>query len=90
MLTAVTVYELAIKEILCTFASKKHKVLGHFAHTYIDRINGRIKLGMINDDYVRRFGKKYVDSFKVKTAAAEKKSLAMTHRSILSNYNNIY
>jgi hypothetical protein len=40
---AVTVYELAVKEILCTFGESKHAVLGNFTRKYFDRINGRIK-----------------------------------------------
>jgi hypothetical protein len=39
--TAVTVYELAVKEILCTFGESKHSVLGNFTRSYFDRINGR-------------------------------------------------
>ncbi len=41
---AVTVYELAIKEIFCEFGRRKHKILGNFTESYFDRINGRITL----------------------------------------------
>ena len=87
--SAVTVYELAIKEILCSFADNKHKVLGNFALSYFDRINGRIKLSIIQDDYIKRFGKKYVERFKLKLEDAEKRSIRTSGRSIKSSYNNL-
>jgi len=87
--SAVTVYELAIKEIFCTFSSQKHRVLGTFALAYFGRINGRIKLEIVRDDYIKRFGKKYVDRFKRKIDDAEKQILTSTGKSIKSSYNNI-
>lgn len=88
-ISAVTVYELAIKEIFCSFASQKHKVLGNFALSYFDRINGRIKLDVIRTDYISRFGSKYVDRFKVKIEEAEKRRLRLAGVSIKSSYNNV-
>ncbi len=87
--SAVTVYELAVKEIFCTFASKKHKVLGAFALSYFDRINGRVKLKIIRDDYISRFGTKYVDKFRKKIDQAEQHFLKTSRISIKSSYNNV-
>jgi hypothetical protein len=87
--SAVTVYELAIKDIFCTFARQKHKVLGDFADSYFNRINGRIGLDVIRKDYIKRFGEKYMDRFKAKADDAEKSSLRNTGRSIKSSYHNI-
>lgn len=56
--SAVTVYELAIKEIFVDFAHSKHKVLGQFAESYFERINGRIGLQVLKKDYVPRFGER--------------------------------
>jgi hypothetical protein len=61
--SAVTVYELAISDILVSFASRKHRVLGAFVSSYFSRLNGRIRLKHIREDYIKRFGGKYLDSF---------------------------
>jgi hypothetical protein len=86
---AVTVYELAVKEILCEFGDKKHKVLGNFTRAYFDRINGRIKYDILHQDYVARFGDKYVQRFKSSVARVETQTLALHRKSVLNSYNNI-
>jgi len=88
-ISAVSVYELAIKDIFYEFGQKKHKVLGCFTRSYFDRINGRIKIQSIRDDYIKKFGDKYVIRFKKKIDNAEKISLRTRRISILSNYSNI-
>jgi hypothetical protein len=75
---AVTVYELALKEIFCDFGEKKHRVLGNFTRSYFDRINGRIKISTICEEYIPRFGEKY-----------EKIGLRVHGVSIRASYNNI-
>ena len=65
-IAGVTVYELAIKDIFTEFARKKHKTFGHFVDEHFNRINGRIKLQVIRDDYISRFGKKYKERFERK------------------------
>jgi hypothetical protein len=86
---AVTVYELAIKEILCTFGEKKHAVLGNFARSYFDRINGRIKYKILHEEYVASFGDKYVRRFRKKVQEREEHTLRSTRKSILTSYDNI-
>ncbi len=86
---AVTVYELAIKEILCDFGAKKHKVLGTFTQAYFERINGRIKIKVVRDDYISKFGKKYVMRFTKKIEDAERQFLKDHRISVKSSYNNI-
>ena len=86
---AVTVYELAIKEIFCEFGAKKHKVLGTFTKSYFDRINGRIQTKVIRDDYIIRFGDKYVRRFNRKTIKTENDILRNRGISVLSCYGNI-
>jgi len=87
--SAVTVYELAIKEIFCDFASQEHEVLGSFVLSYFERINGQIKLQKIKEDYIPRFGQKYVDKFKAKIEESELEILKTSKRSIKNSYNNI-
>ncbi len=87
--TAVTVYELAIKEIFIEFGEKKHKVLGNFTRSHFARINGRIKIAIIQKDYIRPFGDKYVQRFKRKLEQAESDNLHTHGISIRSRYGNI-
>jgi len=88
-ISAVTVYELAIKDIFIEFGRKKNKVLGNFTFSFFDRLNGRIKTKTIEDEYIKRFGDKYVQRFKAKKQKAEKKSLRDDGISILASYSNI-
>lgn len=87
--SAVTVYELAIKEIFISFAEKKHKVLGEFTRNYFDQINGRIKTRDIKERYLILFGEKYLKRFSKKLDAAENLSLQNSRISILTSYGNI-
>lgn len=86
---SVTVYELAIKEIFIEFANRKHKVLGTFIESYFERINGRIKVKVIQDDYIKKFGDKYNEKFKKKLEKASKSYLTTHRRDICSSYSNL-
>lgn len=61
--SAVTVFELAIKTIFAEFAAKKHRVLETFTNAYFERINGRIKTSIIKEEYISKYGEKYVKQF---------------------------
>ena len=86
---AVTVYELAIKEIFYEFSTKKQKIFGSFVQSYFRRINGRIKTKMIRENYIPRFGDKYVRRFKRKIDEAERRIFNSQRKSIKSCYNNV-
>jgi len=88
-IASVTVYELAIKDIFIEFGEKKHKVLGTFTRSYFNRINGRIKTSDLRNQYIVRFGEKYVKRFKRKLDKAEKQNLRNNGVSISSSYGNI-
>ena len=64
LISAVTGYELAIKDILYEFSDKKHKVLGSVARGRFERLNGQIKYRNLADDHIKLFGQKYSDNFK--------------------------
>jgi hypothetical protein len=87
--SAVTVYELAIKTIFVDFGRMKHKVLGTFVDSYFDRINGRISLKTLKEDYVPRFGQRYVDRFNRLLEKREQVELRANGISIRSSYGNI-
>jgi RiboL-PSP-HEPN len=86
---AVTVYELALKEIFCQFGEKKHRVLGNFTRSYFDRINGRIKISNICDEYIPRFGEKYLKRFKRNLQIIEQNGLHAHGISIRTSYSNV-
>lgn len=88
-LSAVTVFELAIKEIFCTFALRKHKVLGNFANVYFDRINGRIGRDEIQKTYLKFFGDKYVVRFRTNLEKVERETLRAARQSVKSSYTNL-
>jgi hypothetical protein len=87
--SAVTAYELAIKDIFNTFAERKHTVLGNFVQRYFVRLNGRIKLELIRNDYLVRFGDRYQRLFQQNLEKAERESLEKSHQSIVASYDNI-
>ena len=87
--SAVTVYEQAIKDIFITFSSKKHSVFGQFSRVFFFRINGRISGKDITKDYLPRFGEKYVHRFKKKRDKKENEILRSEGRSISTSYGNI-
>lgn len=86
---SVTVYELAIKEIFIEFGYKKHRVLGNFSQAFFERINGRIKIKSIKEDYIKKYGDKYVIKFSHKAKKAEEYALRNMGVSPISSYSNI-
>lgn len=87
--SAVTVYEQAIKDIFITFSSRKHSVFGEFSGSFFSRINGRISSRDITKDYLPRFGEKYVRRFRRKRDKKEREILRSEGKSILTSYGNI-
>lgn len=86
---AVTVYEMAVKDIFIDFARKKHKVLGNFTESYFDRINGKIRLRVIKDEYIPRFGSKYKIRFQKKLDEIDRDYFRVNHRDIKNSYSNL-
>lgn len=89
VISAVTAYELTIKEIFINFANKKHKLFGIYVENIFERINGRIKIDSLKKEHIKRFGDKYVDRFNKELKRSEDNSLKVKRRSIISSYGNI-
>lgn len=87
--SAVTIYELAIKTVFIEFAERKHAVFENFVGAYFDRINGRITLRDLCKDYVPRFGEKYAKRFTRVLDEEEKRRLIAQGISIRSSYGNL-
>lgn len=88
-IAAVTVYELAVKDIFIKFAQEKHKVLGTFTESYFNRINGKIALSTIKSEYIKRFGPKYLSRFDKKLNHAATAYLQTNRRDIKNSYSNL-
>lgn len=88
-ISAVTVYELAIKEIFIQFARAKSTSFGNFAEKVFSRINGRIMLDSLTGEHIRRFGEKYEKRFKKRLNALEGVNLAAHGTSIKSQYGSL-
>ena len=58
--TAVTVLELAFKDIIVDFAERKHPIFGHHIRMSFERLNGRISLRDIRETHVPKFGDRYL------------------------------
>jgi hypothetical protein len=86
---SVTVYEVAIKEIFINFARTKHKVLGAFTESYFHRINGRIAIKVVKNDYIKPFGAKYLPRFERKLESAARVHLISHGRDIKNSYSNL-
>jgi RiboL-PSP-HEPN len=87
--SAVTAFELAIKDIVFRFSDEKHRALGELARSKFDRLNGQIKLSDIRDKHISCFGKKYSIKFDKQLALEEADALKNRQGSIKSSYGNL-
>lgn len=88
-IASVTVYEVAIKSIFIQFAKDKHKILGNFTEAHFNQINGRIRISTIKDDYVKKFGQKYVTKFEKILNKNVSTYLITNRRDIKNSYSNL-
>lgn len=88
-ISAVTVYELAIKDIFINFSNSKHKILGAVVTDLYKRINGRITINELRDKHIPRFGEKYKARFIKRLDEIESAILNTHNRSIKASYANI-
>lgn len=86
--SSVTVYELAIKEIFQTFAASKHTAFGTFTEHFFARLNGRIKLDDLRNDYLPRFGGLYRNKFDTVLEESEIGALKRG-KSVKTSYSNL-
>lgn len=88
-ISAVSVYELAIKDIIFRFSDQKHKVLGVVSRHNYERLNVRIKLNELRKDHIRQFGENYVKKFNNILDNREQNSFRAGKGSIQTAYANI-
>jgi len=87
--SAVTVYELAIKDIFIEFAMKQNKIFGTFVEKHFSRVNGRIKISDIVGTHIIRFGQKYRDRYNNLLQTRENIFFQARQISIKSGYDNL-
>jgi hypothetical protein len=88
--SAITVYELAIKEIFFDFSTRKNRVFGIFIEGHFARLNGKILFGDLRGKHINQFGDRYLNKFDRSLAIQEAASLAATPSiSLKSQYNNL-
>lgn len=87
--SAVTVYELAIKDIFIEFAQKKNNVFGIFIEKHFSSINGRIKIDDLKGQHIKPFGTKYLDKFETKLKRREKNVFNATRKNVRADYSNL-
>jgi hypothetical protein len=87
--SAVTVYELAIKDIFIEFAQKKNYVFGNFIEKHFSSINGRIKIDDLKGQHIKPFGTKYLDKFEVKLKSREKIIFNTSRKNVRADYSNL-
>lgn len=63
LVSCVTAYELAIKEIFFQFANSKNVLFGEFIRNHFERLNGRIRTEDITK-HLGNFGDTYKNQFK--------------------------
>jgi len=87
--SAITVYELAIKDIFSEFALKKNKVFGTVIERYFKRLQGRIGLDDLKGNHIKLFGDKYLRKFNNKLTIKENRIFATSRISISAEYGNL-
>lgn len=86
---ASSVYECAIKDILLEFARSRDTIFYNYVNTSFSKLNARIKLANLKDDYLNKFGVHYKANFIDLLNNEEDKALRDTGASITQSYSNL-
>jgi hypothetical protein len=87
--SAAAVVELALKEIIISFATANHPLFGGYVEAKYEQINGRIKLGHITADHLSPFGEKYKKRFERLINRVEQIELRRHRFSVKNSYANL-
>lgn len=61
---SVAAFERRIKDIFCDFGASQNSTFGLYVKNDLGRINGRISIKSLKEQYLNKFGKKYIEGFK--------------------------
>ena len=84
----VTVYELAIKDILIEFARRRHTLFGDYVASALERKNGRIRIDSIKAD-VEKFGSTFKERFSEELEETSRRYLRGSRQDIRMCYGNL-
>lgn len=87
--SSAAVLELALKEIIISFAASRDRVFGEYIASRYEFINGRIKLSHIKQDHLEPFGKPYLKRFERLVSWLDSYGVKMRRGSIISAYGNL-
>lgn len=86
--SAVTCYELAVKDILIDFATSRHVEFGNFMMNHLKRINGNIKIKDLKD-LINNFGDHYKSDYEDQLKSCEQLLPPPQRFSMRDNYNSL-
>lgn len=86
---AAAVVELALKEIVISYAVSRNHVFGDYVEYKYDQINGRIKVAAMLNEHLAPFGKHYQDRFKSLLDRVDQIELKRRQVAIKASYGNL-
>jgi RiboL-PSP-HEPN len=88
-ITSAAVIELALKEIIITFASRNNQLFGGYVEAKYEQINGRIGLKSIMGEHLGPFGTKYQKRFQRLLNRVDNIELRRRRFAIKASYGNL-
>jgi RiboL-PSP-HEPN len=82
-------FEESVKEIFIAFAKSQHTILHRMVEKKFDRINGKIKIDTIKNDYLLPLGEQFKDVFSSELKRVEDEVLRSHGQSVISSFTNI-
>ncbi|MER2023354.1 MAG: HEPN domain-containing protein [Stenotrophomonas sp.] len=87
--TSAAILELALKDIVVSFAQKNHMLFGEYVSAKYERINGKISFDDCIKEHLKPFGKKYQEAFKLRAKKFESYCLLKHGRPMKQTYENL-
>ena len=87
--SAVTAFEVNIRDKVIDFSSRKHNVFGNFTSAVFEKTNAKVKLEMLRNDFLSRFGERYLKRFNKALDTIEKDQMVAGSGSVKNAYANI-
>lgn len=86
---AFATYENSIKSIFKNFCSSKSPEFGDFFASKYEKINGKIGRDILKNEFIKHFGKKYVDNFDSLVNSEHELHLDKNIGSVKNSYDNL-
>lgn len=86
--SAATVIELSVKNIIVSFAKSNHPVFGGYVSSKYEKLNAKVSLADL-DGHIAPFGRIYRERFKKLLDRVERINLKKSRSSLKSSYGNL-